>query len=308
MQARAFIYFVTANVLGGVSYAVTEAALRGFTPTGLVFCRLALGTLLVLPWLLAAARRGLSRGDWARAAAVGLVGLAAPLWIGTVGQELSSSTNAALLIGVEPVSIALLSVLFLGERMTAARAAAIALGLCGAFLIVWQGAPLSGLLAAGSARGDLLLFAHGFFWALYSVIGKAALKRIPPLEFTALATFFALLPLSAAAWPWTGAVRAWPVSLESAAAVVFLAGAVGVAGVYLWNKALELLPASKIAAFIFLQPLIGVLLGTTLFGERFTSYSATGGFLVLAGVYAAMREENAEAQGAREVRGLPQGA
>lgn len=152
--------------------------------------------------------------------------------------------NAALLVGVEPASIAALSVLFLGERLSAARAAAIALGLSGALFIVWQGVPLSSLATGGRARGGLLLLAHGFFWALCSVIGKPSLRRLGAMDFSALMIVFAAIAAAALAWPWDAGARVWPVNPAAWGALLFLALGVGVLGVAAWNKALGLMPAS----------------------------------------------------------------
>lgn len=289
MDPVSFALLVTTNILGGSSYAATTYALRGFTPAEAAFWRTAIGCILFLFAGLPALRRlRLSTGEWLRLAAVGFFGYAFPLVVGNLGQHLSSATNASILIGVEPVSLILLSAVFLGEPLTLLKWGSVLCGFSGAALVVSQGRLPD--FGSSTLRGDLLLFLHGFCWALYSVIGKPLLKKIEPLAFTAVTTVFALVPISLAAWPSMSAGRAEPVGGSAVGGIVYLAVVVTFLSTSLWNKALQRVPASVMANFIFLQPLVGVLFGVLVQGERFSAWSAAGGAMILLSVWGATRE------------------
>lgn len=289
MNARSLLFLLAANFLGGSSYVATGYALRGFPSMPLVFWRTFLGGAVLFPLALRAARNGeLGREDWLRMAAVGVFGLAAPLVIGTIGQAHSSATNASLLIGVEPVTILILSSIFLGERLTRAKIACIFSSMAGAAIIVLQGIPFYNARITPHFRGDVLLFIHGFGWALYSVIGKPVLRKVDPLVYTAITTAFAVVPIALASFS-----QLWQVSAPGAAAlgaIAYLGFGVTILGTWSWNKALEAVPASTLAHFVFLQPVIGVLLGTFLQKERLSAWSVLGGGLILIGVYGASRQ------------------
>lgn len=290
MKARALVYLIATNVLGGASYAATGFAQEGFSDVAIVFLRVFLGGLLFLPFLAAGLRSSrFTRGEWLRMAAVGLFGYAAPLLLGTWGQRLSSATNGALMIGVEPVSIVLLSAIFIGERLNLLKAGAVAAGLAGVAFIVFQGPPWGASLTP-RLEGDLLLFLHAICWSLYSVIGKPLLGRVDPMLYTGITTGIGLIPLTVFAMP---ALLSGPPVLISGSAVggvLFLAIGVTFLATWLWNKALELVPASQLANFIFLQPLVGALLALCLRGESFSVWSASGGACILLGVFLAARE------------------
>lgn len=286
-----YFLIVVSSILAGFAYPATTAALRGFAEKDLLLLRMVVCMIPFLPFLWSARKRlgAWSRGDWARIAAVGLLGYALPLALGTYGLKLSSATSASLLVGLEPMTIVLLSVLFLGERMTRLKALSTILGLSGATLIAFQGPPSFAGAFTDRLRGDLILAGHGACWALYSVIGKSALRRVRPLDFTAATTAFGLLGIAAWAGPsvvpsaWQGASSgAW-------AALLYLALAGGFLATWMWNAALEKVEAGKAANFIFLQPLVGVLSGIYLQGDPFTGWSAAGGALVLGGMWAATR-------------------
>lgn len=281
-----------ANALGGSSYPAATVMLRGFAERDAVFLRMALGAALFAPFLWRARRRiaALGASDLALCAAAGLLGYALPLALGTVGQKLSSAASASLLIGMEPVTIVLLSALVLGERLTRWKLAAMALGLAGAALIAFQGWPRLDGAFSGRLKGDLILAAHGACWALYTVIAKPVLGRLPAMDFTALTTAAAFL--GAAAWAAASGLSpsAWAQAPASSwLALGYLAFFVTFLGAWVWNAALEGLEASAQANFIFLQPVVGVLLGVGLLGDPFTRWTAAGGVLVLGGVWAAHR-------------------
>lgn len=280
------------NALGGSSYPAATVMLRGFPERDAIFLRMALGGLLFAPFVWRARARiaRLGARDRALCAAAGLLGYALPLVLGTYGQKLSSATSASLLIGMEPVTIVLLSSLFLGERLNGLRLLALALGLCGATLIAFQGPPRLEGAFSDRLKGDLILALHGACWALYTVIAKPVLGRLRPMDFTALTAVLAAA--GAAAWAalegvspagWAGAPAA------SWLAVAYLAVFVTFLGSWVWNVALTGLDASSQANFIFLQPVVGVLLGVGLLGDPFTRWTAAGGALVLGGVWAAHR-------------------
>ena len=133
---------VLANVLGGISYYLTKVALTAWPPATLVFLR----TLVALPLLLLLYRKELrptllqaTRADWLRLVAIGTVGLALPLLLGAIALKDTESIKASILIGIEPISIALLSFMVLGERLGLRGAVAIGLGFTGAVLVVSGG-------------------------------------------------------------------------------------------------------------------------------------------------------------------------
>ncbi len=288
VRAVPYLLIAVSNILGGSTYAVTTAALKGFAEKDLILLRMALCALLFVPMAWSGRRRlaKATRGDWARMIGVGTLGYALPLVLGTYGVKLSSATSASLLVGIEPVTIVLLSALFLGEGLTPIKILSLVCGLTGAMFIAFQGFPTLSGAFTDRLKGDLILATHGGCWALYSVLGKSALKRVKPLDFTAITSIIGFFGV--AAWALPGSTpSAWPAASVSAwLSIAYLAAAGGFLAVILWNMALEKVEASKVANFIFLQPVVGVLLGVGLQGDPFTGWSMAGGTLVLAGMYA----------------------
>jgi drug/metabolite transporter (DMT)-like permease len=242
------LFLVLTNAIGGSSFPFTTVMLRGFSPLDAIVVRMGLSSVMFLPFLWRARRRlaALSWSEWGRLAAVGSFGYALPLALGNYGQRLSTSSSAAIFIGMEPVSIVALSCVFLGERLTGLKTASVAAGLAGTALIAFQGRPHFGAVH-GRLAGDLLLAATGCCWSLYTVIGKPLLSRIEPMDFTAVTNVLCFVGVAAWAGPgltpglWRGAgVGPW-------LSVFYLAAVVSFLGALVWNLALKRVEASRSA-------------------------------------------------------------
>jgi drug/metabolite transporter (DMT)-like permease len=284
------LLLVLTNVIGGSSFPFNAVMLRGFSPLDAIVVRMGLSSLLFLPFLWRGRRRlaALSLSDWGLLAAVGIFGYAVPLALGNYGQTMSTSSSAAIFIGMEPVSIVALSCLFLGETLTGMKILAVVAGLAGTALIAFQGRPHFGAVS-GRLAGDLLLAACGCCWSLYTVIGKPLLSRVEPMDFTAVTNVLCFIGV--AAWAGTGLTPGLWRGAGTAAwiSIIYLAAVVSFLGALAWNLALKRVEASRQADFIFLQPLVGVALGAGLLGDPLTRWTAAGGALVLGALWAATR-------------------
>jgi drug/metabolite transporter (DMT)-like permease len=288
-RRTALVCIVLANVLGGVSYPAQKAALAGLPPATVSLLRNLVGALalgLCLAWRRRAGvvLRPWTRAENARVLALGTVAFALPMWLGIVGVELSSASNASILILLEPVTIVAIAWLVLGEKVGPAKLAMLALGLVGAMAIVLEGAALGGLFASQSFAGNLILALHGVLWGCYTPIAKPLSERHDAFDLCQranLVSLVALMPLVGFEWL---RFEAGPALVPSLLWTAALGLAVSFGGTVLWLLALRHLPATSVAGFVFLQPLAGVLVGSLGFGERLSLPALFGGALIVAGV------------------------
>ncbi len=295
MSASSFFLLFLTNALGGASFVATAYALKSLSPFSVVFWRVALAGPFFLPFCFRFFKKNhLSFRDWVRVFLIAVIGYDAPLWIGAWGQQLSSATHAALLMALEPVAIVFLSAVFLDEQLSALKIFALVLSLIGSFLIVAQGHSLAYLLKSsrGSSLGDALLCAQGVLFALYTILGKPLLKKMDALSLTSLTSTTAVFPLlffaMAVHFPSLKVVH----SKITLASILYLSLGVSFLGVLTWNLAMERVSASLLANFIFIQPLLGAILGVFLLKEGLNWGSSLGGAFILAGVYLAAREKS----------------
>ena len=292
----AYVVLILANVVYGSSYAVSRVVLEHMGPATLSFCRLAIGSLVLVPLALAQRRedRPLSRSDRWSIFWMGLSGFAAAFAFGNWGLRLSTATNAALLITVEPVSLILLSPLVLGERLTRREGVGALLTVVGATVVVLNGIPGASVAIAPHWRGDLLLVLSGAAYAGYSLFGRDVLARHRAVPVTAWSILWGLVvmaPFTVAEWvagerpEWTQAVII---------GTLYLGIVITALGYLIWNWGLERVEAPRLAIFVNIQPLAGALLGVVALRETLTLYTVAGGVLILIGVHTTLLAKRAQ--------------
>ena len=292
----AYVVLILANVVYGSSYAVSRVVLEHMGPATLSFCRLAIGSLVLVPLALAQRRedRPLSRSDRWSIFWMGLSGFAAAFAFGNWGLRLSTATNAALLITVEPVFLILLSPLVLGERLTRREGVGALLAVVGATVVVLNGIPGASVAIAPHWRGDLLLVLSGAAYAGYSLFGRDVLARHRAVPVTAWSILWGLVvmaPFTVAEWV-AGERPEWTQTVIIG--TLYLGIVITALGYLIWNWGLERVEAPRLAIFVNIQPLAGALLGVVALRETLTLYTVAGGVLILIGVHTTLLAKRAQ--------------
>lgn len=184
---------------------------------------------------------------------------------------------ASLLIAFAPICTALLAIIFLGERLRVWGWLGIAVSFLGVVLIA---------LGEGEGLrldpGAFLILLAALSMSLYFVFQKRYLKKYSALQFTTYAiwagTFFLLVFLPGLAQ----AIRAAP--LDATLAVVYLGVFPAALAYVTWTYALSRAPASIVASFLNLSPVLAILIAWVWLEELPVILSLTGGFLSLYGV------------------------
>ena len=123
-----------ANCLYAGAFPASEVALRTIGPLTLAGLRFAIAALVLSPIAVPVIRR-LSTGQLARIAAVASIGLWGQMVLIYLGINHSNSAIAAIIVGLEPVMIAVWAALLLNERFVARTAAGLCIGLVGSLLV-----------------------------------------------------------------------------------------------------------------------------------------------------------------------------
>lgn len=236
----------------------------------LVFARWGVQVVALLLWLVPAMGTRLFRSrELPLQLARGVLLLGASLCFFNALKFLPLAEVTALTY-LSPMLVALLSAVFLHERLTALRVAMIAAGLLGMLLIVRPG----GEVFHGAAL--LALAAAGFNAAFQILTRKLAAEdaRVtlvyPAIVGTVLMSF---------ATPWTGIEQAIP---WVDVALIVAAGLVGTFGHFLFILAFQRAPASGLTPFTYVQLVWATVVGWAIFGRLPDAFSLAG-MLVIAG-------------------------
>lgn len=168
-----------------------------------------------------------------------------------------------------------------GERLTRAKVGAVALGLAGVAVICSNEMRVSG---EGALVGSVAVAGGAACVALAYVLVKAYGAHLSPSVLTAGQTLFGMVPLLVAALVEEGNpfTVGWTPTAVGCLLYLALAGSVG--AFYLNYWLLKRMDATKVLSMALVEPLIAVLLGAALLGERLTGRTMLGGALVLVSV------------------------
>lgn len=293
MQRIGVTYFkllVTMLFWGG-TFVAGKWAVREAPPFFVALLRFAIASAVL--WALVAWRQR-ARGEgfpvpaggaqWAGLFSLGLTGVFLYNFVFLTGLTWTSATNGSLIVAFNPLLTAVLSALWLKERVRPVQAGGLFLALFGVGVVITRGS-IAVLRALSFNPGDLLMLGAPLAWALYTILGKKVLSCFPPLVATAYASLFGtLLLLPAAALEGSLLTGAAQLTVYGWIAVLQLALLGTVAGFVWWYEGVEALGAARAAVFVNLVPLFGVLLSALILSEILDVSQLAGGILVVLGV------------------------
>jgi len=208
-------------------------------------------------------------------------------WFQYIGiQQTNASISSILGVGLIPLFTAFLAHVFGAERLKLSFFGALLLGLLGVASIVFQ-QPFRVSLQSGFLLGALCLVGNTFFFALYSNLSKRWMRDISPVVMTGgtmISGTVGLLLLSFL----DPLHNQWSqVALLDGTqwiALLFLAVGCSVFAYFAYNVALSKMDASRVAVYIYFEPVITVILSIVLLGEQMTWQVLVGAVAIGASV------------------------
>jgi drug/metabolite transporter (DMT)-like permease len=197
------------------------------------------------------------------------------------GVAQTTALAAGVIMAALPAVVALLSRVFLGERIRRRVLAGIACAVLGIALVSLARHADGG---AGSLAGNLLLMGAVVCEASYVVIGKRLASNVSAKRISALVNLWGLVLVAPLAL-WQGLSFGWSaVAAPTWGLLLFYALAASMVTVWLWMTGLKRVPASSAGVFTVMLPISAAAVGVLLLGERFSAPQAGAFALALAGV------------------------
>lgn len=260
-------------VVWGANFAITKIGLESLPPLLLICLRFVAVALILAPF----AR--FPRYQWKQMLALSFVLGGMHFGLMFVGLRTLDASTAAIAIQLQVPFAALLSAIFLKDRIGWRRA----LGMMIAFSGV---AVIAGEPRLGGQYGALaMVLAAALVWAIANMMIKG-LKDLDGIQINVwLAIFAAPQLLLASLVLETGQLEAIR-SAEWTAwfAVVYQAVVVVVLGYGIWYRMLKIYSVNQVIAFTLLVPPVGVASGVLVLGESITLGLIIGGCLTILGV------------------------
>jgi drug/metabolite transporter (DMT)-like permease len=191
-------------------------------------------------------------------------------------QLYAATSRVAIVVYTMPIWASVLARLVLGERITGARAVALALCVAGLVVLIYP-------LAAGGIPGGILLsLGAAVGWAAGTVYLKWAQIKADPTAVTFWQVVVGFVVIAACQPVFEGPLHLWPIKLTTLGALLF-AGLIGSGIAYfLWFEIVRRLPAMTASLGVLSAPAVGVVGAVVLLGERPTLPDIVGFALILA--------------------------
>lgn len=200
------------------------------------------------------------------------------------GERYIASGLAALLVAAVPLYVAVLSMLLpRGERLPARGWIGLGLGLIGLIALLWPGLSKHADGADRQVAGCAIVLGGAFLWAVGSILSRELKLPVNPMvaagwQMLAAGIVSLLVAFAAGGWQeshWTrGAVGA-------VAYLVTFGSLVGYTA-FVWL--LKHVPVAKVSTYAYVNPVVAVILGTILLGERLVNTEYAGMIAVVIAV------------------------
>jgi drug/metabolite transporter (DMT)-like permease len=279
-MTQAVLAMLFTQVVWGIGPVFVRTLGLDLGPANSLIIRYVMVSLAYLPFLMMHGRWRIAREDWPRLLFLG--------WVGILGYNLGSVFGfnhataglGGLVIGTQPILIALMAAFVNREALTHSTIAGLLVAFSGTVLLFWPD------LQAGNTsmvKGALMIFCAGIAWSAYVIAARPLIHRYGAMAITAWSIVLATLPMLLLASEETPqaflnmTARNW---LEMA----YLGGLSTFVASITWNYAAGRLPSAVAGAFLYLVPVVAVIAGAVLLDEIITVNIVTGGLMILTGV------------------------
>lgn len=268
-----------------LSFLAVKLGLRDIPPLALSAARLMLTSL---PWVLILPRPPVALHS---IALYGLLMFALQLGLLASGIHLGVPAGlAAVLLQVHVFVTAALAAWRLQERPSRWQMLGSLISFAGLGLVALHAVPAGGATDSLSPAGVLLMLLAATAWGAANIVSK----RLGPVDLLALiawGSLFAWPPLLLASLLIEGPQTVWRqwqnLSAVGLGAVLYMAYFGTFLAFALWSRLLHLYPATQVAPFTLLVPVMTLLASALVLGEPLLPWKLAAASLVLAGVLVA---------------------
>ncbi|MEK7311030.1 MAG: DMT family transporter [Chloroflexota bacterium] len=282
----AIIEVTFAVIVWGASFIATKVALRDVSPVTIIWLRFGMG-LPILAAAVAARKQfaPVARNEIGYFAFLGFLGITFHQWLQSTGLRTAQATTTAWIVTTIPVIQAVLGWAMLKEKLGRFTVVGVVLAALGVLLVVTKGDLLSLARGRFGTIGDLLVLISAPNWAVFSILSRRGLQQHPATLMLLYVMGIGWLFTSALFFAGPGMADVARLTRNGWLAVGFLGVfCTGLAYIFYYD-ALQIIPASRVGVFIYIEPLVTVVLAAIILPEPLNLPTLLGGGIILLGVW-----------------------
>jgi drug/metabolite transporter (DMT)-like permease len=275
-----------AVIVWGASFIATKLALKEISPITIVWLRFLMGVVIL--GLAVVLRQQFSLPDkkeWAYFALLGFLGITFHQGLQSNGLRTSEAGTTAWIVSTTPVFMALLGWLILKEGLGWAKTFGILIAFIGVLVVISKGNIGSVSIGRFGAPGDILILVSAVNWAVFSALSRRGLKSYPASLMMFYVMSFGWLFTSLLFIPTNGLAEIGNLTSNGWMGVAFLGIFCSGLAYIAWYDALKALTTAQTGVFLYLEPLVTVVVAFFVLGEAITPALLVGGAVILFGVW-----------------------
>jgi drug/metabolite transporter (DMT)-like permease len=285
LTSSGFVLLALVTLGWGFAWPVIKIVLAEVPPlTFRGVCLLASGVGILLIARIAGQSLRVPRRHWARLLVLAVSTIAGWNLFVIYGIAYLPSGRAALLGYTMPLWSTVLSVWWLGERLTARRVASLALGMAG--IAVLLASDLAEL--ARAANGVVLMLAAAMSWAVGMVLLKRFALPVPTGSLTGWMMLVGGAPIAVCAVALEHD-RWRPVSTSAVLGMLYSVLIAFMFCYWAWNRLVLMVPVAVSSVATLATPVIGILSGVWLLGEPLTWHEIAATACIVAAIALVIR-------------------
>jgi drug/metabolite transporter (DMT)-like permease len=201
-----------------------------------------------------------------------------------VGLDLTSASDALLLMNLTPIFAVILASPILSEKITSEKVIGLILATTGAILIVANTTPEFTTVGIWRLVGDLIVIVSTIFFAVNGIAGKIATKSVDAISTTFYSTLFVVPFIWVSAILLDDVMVLFTMSLQ-AWIIMLWVGIVNTAIAFiLYYESMKNIEASLVQIMLNLIAVWGVLMSVFILDETVTYLQILGGAITVVGV------------------------
>lgn len=288
---------LTIQVLFGINYLASKIIVTHLTPAAWAVMRTS-GAFAVLALIALVGRRRLPRTrDIGLLAICALFGVVFNQGFFLEGLSRTTVGRSALICSQIPTFVLLFSVLARQENLTWRKALGFCAGIAGVLVLLGVD---RFTLDRRYLTGDLLTLTNAASFAIYVVLSRRVMARNDPLAATAVVFFFGALGMMIYGGPSLLATDFSVITGKMVGIMIYVILGATVVTYFLNLWAVKRVQATRVALYIFLQPVIAAILGVVFRGEDITARFLIATALVFAALM--LRDHPAKASSSSSVK------
>ena len=291
MQNHRLAYFllILTTLFWAGNFVLARAVHASVPPIGLAFWRWFAVAVFIVPWAWKELREQwpvMKSHPWLMIA-FGVFSVGAFNTLVYIGLQTTTAVNGLLLLSSGPMFILLFSSLMLGQPFKLFQIIGLIVSAAGVLLVLTHG-DLSNLVGLESNTGVLWVLGGVISWAIYSVLLHKKPAGIGGSSFFAATVIIGLIGLLPFYLIETFIQnRPVHVNLDLILTVAYVAVFASILAYLFWNKAVEMIGASRSSPFIHLIPAFGLVLSVIFLGEHMRQTDFIGLILIFLGLVVA---------------------